>query len=666
MSKINIARAIQNIRAITTAYTPVVEMIVNAIQAIDEAGTICGKVSVRAMRTDQAELDGSLREIIGFEIHDNGMGFTDKHRDSFDTLYTDHRISEGGKGFGRFICLKYFTKLDVESVYREGHRFKSRCFSMGRKHDIIIRESVAGSDQQTTGTVVKLTNLKKEGTFDKELRTVARNLVERILPHFITSGYKCPDIFLSEQDGSSQLRLNDFVNNEVSGFIREIVVPSNSFTLIAIERQTKFLVRVFKIYAPGNQRSRVSLVAHRREVSGSVLRNYIPEFEEEFYEKARAGDRGRGRNYIVKAYVLGPYLDDNVSIERGGFEFLMENDLHYGIAQKEIERGAADIARSAVERDITSRQEKKRERVQTYVDNEAPWHKELLVSVDISGLSYNASEEEMETHLQTEKIVQERAIKKDVEELLADATSMDEDRMCQIVSKISDASKNDLVHYIATRKEILQILERSLQVDESGKYRAEGVVHDILFPRRSDSESTTFEDHNLWILDERLNFTSYVSSDISIDKDRKYRPDLVVYNQRVVFRGKNEASNPITVFEFKRPQRGDFVSQSSPDDPVRQIVRYVNRIRDGNLKTPKGRDIDVTENTPFYGYVVCDLTSRVIDWLEREQDFTPMPDRMGWFQWRKGINLYLEVVSWEKILKDARLRNKIFFRKLGI
>ena len=129
---------------------------------------------------------------------------------------------------------------------------------------------------------------------------------------------------------------------------------------------------------------------------------------------------------------------------------------------------------------------------------------------------------------------------------------------------------------------------------------------------------------------------------------------------------KNEASNPITVFEFKRPQRGDFVSQSSPDDPVRQIVRYVNRIRDGNLKTPKGRDIDVTENTPFYGYVVCDLTSRVIDWLEREQDFTPMPDRMGWFQWRKGINLYLEVVSWEKILKDARLRNKIFFRKLGI
>ena len=144
----------------------------------------------------------------------------------------------------------------------------------------------------------------------------------------------------------------------------------------------------------------------------------------------------------------------------------------------------------------------------------------------------------METHLQTEKIVQERAIKKDVEELLADATSIDEDRMCQIVSKISDASKNDLVHYIATRKEILQILERSLQVDESGKYRAEGVVHDILFPRRSDSESTTFEDHNLWILDERLNFTSYVSSDISIDKDRKYRPDLVVYNQRVVFRGK--------------------------------------------------------------------------------------------------------------------------------
>ena len=74
----------------------------------------------------------------------------------------------------------------------------------------------------------------------------------------------------------------------------------------------------------------------------------------------------------------------------------------------------------------------------------------------------------------------------------------------------------------------------------------------------------------------------------------------------------------------------------------------------------------VAENTPFYGYVVCDLSPKVETWLEREKEFKPMPDRLGWFQWRGNINLYVEVVSWDKVLKDAKMRNQIFFQKLGI
>jgi hypothetical protein len=43
-----------------------------------------------------------------------------------------------------------------------------------------------------------------------------------------------------------------------------------------------------------------------------------------------------------------------------------------------------------------------------------------------------------------------------------------------------------------------------------------------------------------------------------------------------------------------------------------------------------------------------------------------MPDRLGWFGWFKNINLYVEVVSWDKVLRDAKMRNRIFFEKLGI
>ena len=118
MSNVNIKRAVDNIRASTTVYAPLVEIIVNAIQAIDEAGRQNGRVSVRAIRNGQSELDGTLPEIAGFEIADNGIGFTNEHRKSFDTLYTDHRIAEGGKGFGRFTCLKYFQDIHVDSVYQ--------------------------------------------------------------------------------------------------------------------------------------------------------------------------------------------------------------------------------------------------------------------------------------------------------------------------------------------------------------------------------------------------------------------------------------------------------------------------------------------------------------------------------------------------------------------
>lgn len=122
----------------------------------------------------------------------------------------------------------------------------------------------------------------------------------------------------------------------------------------------------------------------------------------------------------------------------------------------------------------------------------------------------------------------------------------------------------------------------------------------------------------------------------------------------------------LTIFEFKRPNRDDFVNSGSKEDPIAQVTRYTNSIRAGKYKTPAGRPINVTNETPFYGYVVCDLTPKVREWLFSVQNFKPMPDGLGYFRWNDNINLYMEVLSWEKILKDSEMRNGIFFQKLGI
>jgi nitrogen-specific signal transduction histidine kinase len=100
----------------TTVYTPIVEAVVNAIEAIDCSGVTDGKIAIRVRRSGQIELDGSLADITSFQIDDNGVGFTDEQRDSFDTLYSDLKLTQGGKGFGRFTYLKYFGTVRVESA----------------------------------------------------------------------------------------------------------------------------------------------------------------------------------------------------------------------------------------------------------------------------------------------------------------------------------------------------------------------------------------------------------------------------------------------------------------------------------------------------------------------------------------------------------------------
>lgn len=310
---------------------------------------------------------------------------------------------------------------------------------------------------------------------------------------------------------------------------------------------------------------------------------------------------------------------------------------------------------------------KKRERVQSYVDDTAPWHKNIFEKLDLSGMSLNPSNEEIETRLQKEKFVQEINIKREVSKILSGNTLEGlEKSVKEVVDTISDTSQNDLIHYIALRRNILDLFGKSLEIDEKGVYTSEGLVHDIIFPRKGDTLKTPFANHNLWIVDERLNFTSYLSSDVPLFGANSERPDLIAYDKRIIFRGDNESSNPVTIFELKKPQRDDFVNPSSAEDPVQQIVRYVNDIKDGKFKTPEGRKMLVADNTPFYGFVICDLTSKVERWLDREKNFKPMPDRLGWFSWLENINLYIEVLSWDKVIKDAKMRNQIFFHKLGI
>ena len=109
------------------------------------------------------------------------------------------------------------------------------------------------------------------------------------------------------------------------------------------------------------------------------------------------------------------------------------------------------------------------------MDEQAPWHKDILGKINLSGMPYNPTNEDIEERLQKEKFAQELTIKREVAALLSE-TNLEKvkDNVLEIVKKISGTSKNDLVHYIALRRKILDIFGKSLEVDESGVYSSEG------------------------------------------------------------------------------------------------------------------------------------------------------------------------------------------------
>lgn len=665
MSRINIQGTIDNIRSKSNVYTPIIEAIVNSIQSIITKGIDNGKIEIILHRENTIEFENSKPNIATIEVRDNGLGFSQQNRDSFDTFYSEYKKDIGGKGFGRFMFVKYFKNVKVESVFKdEFEKLTSRKFKFGKEFEIIVDEKIEPTTAVDTYTKVILEGLKDGHSFEKQIETISKKILERTLIFFINSSFKCPTIIVKEQDESQSIILNDYLTgkNEIQLF------KSEPFVLIDTQNKIdyNFTAKIFKIYYPGSQKSKVSLTGHNREVTETPLHKYVPEFVDDFFDENTENDTKK--NYIIKTYILGEYLDTNVSIERETFDFPKDSaNLYFAFSQVEIEKKASEITKQAFGEDVQVRSEKKHQLIKDYVNTSAPWHKSYLRDLDISTIPYNIKEENIELALQEVKFKKEQATRAEIKELLSSPDDNYNGRMAEAISKISEIGKSDLAHYVFNRKNVLEALTQLLKRRDDGKGELEKDVHNLIFPMGKNSENSDYHEHNLWLLDERLVFSEFIASDrkISTKKDALGEPDLVIFDQKQSFRnGDNNFSNPLTIFEFKRPKRENYTAE---DDPILQIGKYVKDIRAGKYEMPEGLEtVKVNENTPVYGYVVCDLTARIKEFAEENHSLTPSPDLEGYFGYHKGFRMYIEVISFKKLMNDATLRNKIFFKKLQL
>jgi hypothetical protein len=664
--QVNIKRLVDNIKK-SNAYTPLVEAVANSIDAIEEAGRDDGEIILTLVRSPQDTLGNiagdELKPFSEVMITDNGIGFNDRNLEAFNTIYSEKKIREGGKGFGRFVYLKYFDSVSVESVYVDKSMYFQRKFNFVKDATIIQNENTVRLDAGKAETTLHLENLKLEhlGKIDKTIETIARKLLEKLLVYFVIDGYKCPKIIVRELGGVSVV-LNDMVGsgNGIENIgDKEFVLETSDKTI-----KKSFKAKIFKIFY-GESRSSINLVADRRQVTEEALYTYVPEFKDDFYDIS-SNEKGKEikKNYTIKTYILGKYLDENVSLERDGFEFsaTRNSDLFYPFSQMEIEKEAAKVASEIFKDEVKTRQQKKEADIRDYVDTKAPWHKSNFPDLDLSKLPYKATEAEIETALEGVRFGKEQQARKEISKILESADeALIVEKVDALIGQITDIQKNELAHYVALRRAILDVFKKSLTWNENKKYEKEKVIHDIIFPTKSNSDSASYDRHNLWLIDEKLSFTEYIASDKPLN-EKDERPDLLIFDNKIAVRDGDTPSNPIIVFEFKKPQRDSY---APGENPLIQIADYVRKIRDGNFKNPEGRFINATQDTPAYGFLVCDPTSQIKGFCEA-LGLTKSPDQKGYFGFHPNYKIYYEVISFDRLVENSELRNKIFFKMLGM
>ena len=207
---------------------------------------------------------------------------------------------------------------------------------------------------------------------------------------------------------------------------------------------------------------------------------------------------------------------------------------------------------------------------------------------------------------------------------------------------------------------IIDLLEKKLELNAEGKYHNEDIVHDIVFPRKTDSNHIAYENHNLWLIDELLAFHSIASSDNKLSDMSQQatdeRPDIVVFSEV----DEERRGRAISIIEFKKPQRTNF-----DEDPTKQLFRYVREIRNKGVWLSNGRQVTVDDTSRFYCYAICDITNQIKEFAENG-NYAPLQGWYGFYTYNRNHNAHVEIVAFDKIVMDSKKRHKAFFEHLGI
>ncbi|MBS1635691.1 MAG: ATP-binding protein [Bacteroidetes bacterium] len=675
----NIANKVRNTRLPKTKpLLPLFELISNSIHSIEEAqqknviSSKDGKIIIDCIRNGQHDTLAGLENIDIYPINtfivtDNGIGLDKENLDAFVEADTDHKIEIGGKGVGRFVCLKAYKELNIKSFFIENKETKSIQFDFKPTKEGFTNFSNPKPNGIKNGTTIKLSGIKEEYQkhLPKGLAEIGREIVSHFQLYFIRE--TIPQIILRNQN-NIEINLSNLFKTEFKSEVKsgDFYIGDNKFDLF-LTKSSEF------------QSHKLHFCAHNRSVITEGLYSKLVDLGKKPIEEDDF-------KFFYQAHVVSELLDANVDTERIGFIFPDEED------DEDNEKESVDMNLSKIRRAsincieglladyLGSVREVKIEAYKPIVYDELPQYRSTLTfkSEEVKKLPPNLTKEELDIELYKIEANWRLEVKEEKNKLLSenkDITSREDyvKKYEKFVNDFNEIGKSDLARYVVHRKTVIELLEELIESNEDGKFENEDLIHSVFFPIRSTSDEVPYDKQNLWLIDERLSYHSFLASDKTfnstpqVSSTENERSDLLIYNEAFAFSdSKIKPHNSFTIVEFKKPQRDDYQDYNDKKNPIEQSEKYIELLLEGKVTGRNGRTVEVTNKTPFYVYIICDIKPSLLKILER-REFEQTPDGQGWFKVKsKHYSAYFEVMPFEKVLEDARKRNRILFEKLKI
>jgi len=639
---------------------PLYEAVVNSLHTIEERKSEDesfkdGRITINVIRSPQLSLLKEFLPIEGFIVTDNGIGFTEPNIQSFLESDSTYKAEIGGKGVGRFSWLKAFGSVSISSTFKDNDVFVKREFVFSLHNPYIEDTLVECKWSNDCSTSITLDTYLSEYRKDvpKQIDTIGMRIIQHCLIYFLDDN--CPKIVIKDDDGAIVL----------NKLFKEKFKTEDNTTEFQING-TKFKLLNVKIEERAFQGNRLYLCANNRLVDSKDLEKQIVDLDGQIFD-------GNGFWYV--GVLTSHYLDNHVDMNRLSFNMPVSGtNLVDEVSLEEIINESCTHVSNYLSEYLMPITQEKSKRIQEYVTTAAPQFRHLLKYMpdQVASIKPKLNDDKLDDALYEIKREFDKESRKEQKILLEqlDETSMPADEYERFfqgqIEKISDANSAVLAEYVSHRRVIMELLERGLRRQDDGKFNKEKYMHNLIYPMKYTGDEIDYEAHNLWLIDEKLSYCSFISSDIPFDNDYKQeRSDILILDNPVaVSDDKNDGTvfNTIIIFELKRPMRDDYTDS---DNPITQLYDYVRKIRNGEAKDKYHRPIRVNNSTKYYLYAVCDVTSKLNRFIE-QYSFTRTPDMLGYYNFNKTYNAYFEILSYDKILHDAKKRNRVLFDKLGI